>query len=201
MNTPGTVCVYFVRHGETNWSLTGQHTGRTDIPLTGPGREQVTSTRRLLEGIAFTAAFSSPMLRARQTGTLSMVHPSPVIDPDLSEWDYGAFEGRTTPDIRRDDPGWNVFRDGCPDGETTSDVADRADRLIDRLRLLRGNVALFSHGQFGSALAARWIGLPLAQGQHFPLGAASVSVLGYEPGHPEVPVISLWNDTTPLAPQ
>jgi probable phosphoglycerate mutase len=115
------------------------------------------------------------------------------IEPDLVEWDYGDYEGRCTVDIQLERPDWNVWRDGCPHGETPANISDRADRFLARLRTSSGNVALFSHGQFGSALAARWIGLPLIEAQHFALGPGSISILAHETGHPKVPVISLWN--------
>jgi probable phosphoglycerate mutase len=115
------------------------------------------------------------------------------VEPDLVEWDYGDYEGRRTADIQLERPDWNIWRDGCPHGETPANISDRADRLLARLRTLSGNVALFSHGQFGSALAARWIGLSLIEAQHFALGPATVSILAHESGHPKVPVIALWN--------
>jgi broad specificity phosphatase PhoE len=189
------VRVYFIRHGETPWSLTGQHTGHTDLPLTGHGEEQASALGSLLRGIEFTRVLTSPMQRARRTCDLSGIQPPSVVDPDLSEWNYGSFEGQKTLDIRRDRPGWNVFRDGCPAGESTEQIGSRADRLIVRLRSLEGKVALFSHGQFGAVLAAHWIGLPVLEGQHFALDAASLSILGYSPAHPDVPVIALWNET------
>jgi broad specificity phosphatase PhoE len=141
----------------------------------------------------FTRVLTSPMQRARRTCTLTGVAPVAEIEPDLSEWDYGDYEGQCTVDIRKKRPDWNIFRDGCPQGEIPAQVSDRADRLIARLRTMNGNIALFSHGQFGCVLAARWIGLPVFEGPHFVLGTASLSVLGYDPDHPKVPVIALWN--------
>lgn len=196
----GEVRVYLIRHGETRWSLTGQHTGRIDLPLTAHGEDQASSAGRLLRGIAFSHVFTSPMRRAQRTCTLAKLSRPAMIDPDLGEWDYGTYEGQKTIDIRKDRPGWNVFRDGCPNGETPDQVGARADRLIHRLRTLDGNIACYSHGQFGSVLAARWIGLPVAHGQHFQLDVASLGILGYEPAHLEVPVIALWNETTSPSP-
>ena len=121
------------------------------------------------------------------------VRPAAQIDPDLAEWDYGDYEGRRTVDIHKERPDWNLFQDGCPGGELPAQVSDRADRLIAHLRALNGNVALFSHGQFGCVLAARWIGMPVVDGQHFTLGTASLGMLGFAPRHPQVPVIAVWN--------
>jgi broad specificity phosphatase PhoE len=185
--------LHLIRHGETFWSITGQHTGRTDIALTVHGEDEARGLRSFLSRIHFTAVLTSPLLRARQTCELAGLGSVCETDPHLTEWNYGDYEGKRTEDIRQHRLGWNVWRDGCPRGETPADVSDRADRLLMRLRTLRGDVALFSHGQFGSALAARWIGLPLINGQHFALAPASISVLAYEPGHPTVPAIVLWN--------
>lgn len=146
-----------------------------------------------LRTIRFTRVLTSPSLRARQTCDLAGLGRGEDSDPDLAEWNYGDYEGRRTLDIHQQVPGWNVWRDGCPHGETPADIAERADRLLARLRTLSGNVALFSHGQFGSALAARWIGLAVLEAQHLAFGPASVSILAHEAGHPTVPVISLWN--------
>ena len=184
--------IYLIRHGETTWSLTHQHTGRTDIPLTEHGEEQARQLGKRLSGTKFAHAFSSPSCRAQRTCALVGLGGSRN-EPDLAEWNYGDYEGGRTVDIRKDHPDWNIFRDGCPGGETPVEVSDRADRLIANLRKLDGKVALFSHGQFGCVLAARWIGLPVINGPHFVLGTASLSVFGYDPDHPTVPVISLWN--------
>ena len=185
--------LYLIRHGETAWSLTGQHTGTTDIPLTAHGEDEARALGRRLREIPFARVLSSPRIRARQTCALTGLEAEAEIEPDLVEWDYGDYEGKRSVDIRKDRPGWNVYRDGCPGGETPVQISDRADQLIKRLRGLDGNVALFSHGQFGSVLAVRWIGLPMVAGQHFSLGEASLSILSDDPHHPEVPVISLWN--------
>lgn len=190
----GPLRLYMVRHGETAWSLTGQHTGRTDLALTAEGEREARSLKRLLDGIHFDTVFTSPALRARRTYELAgPVLPAAVVEPDLAEWDYGIYEGKTSGDIRKDRAGWNIYRDGCPRGESPDDVSNRADRFIARLRRLGGRVALFSHGQFGSSLAARWIGLPVMQAQHFLLGTASLSILGINPSHPGLHVIAGWN--------
>lgn len=187
------LALYLVRHGETAWSITGQHTGFTDIGLTPHGEEEARALAPALQTIRFTKILTSPLRRARQTCELAGCGAAGEIDPDLVEWNYGDYEGKRTVDIQKDRPGWTVWRDGCPHGETPADISDRADRLLVRLSALSGNVALFSHGQFGAALAARWIGLAVMEAQHFALGPASISILGHEAGHPKVPVIALWN--------
>jgi broad specificity phosphatase PhoE len=187
--------LYFVRHGQTEWSLSGQHTGRTDIPLTAHGEAEARALIPWLKQVQFGLVLTSPPQRARRTCELVGLGQEAEIEPDLAEWDYGDYEGKLSSEIREERPGWNIFRDGSPHGEMPADVSDRADRLIARLRTMNGNVALFSHGQFGLALAARWIGLPVAKGQHFVLDTASLSILGHNPAHPEVRVIALWNAT------
>jgi probable phosphoglycerate mutase len=189
--------LYFIRHGETEWTRSGQHTGRTDIPLTGRGEDEARELGARLREVRFARVLTSPRQRARQTCQLARLEPVPEVEPDLAEWDYGEFEGQRTVDIWKKHPAWNVWQDGCPGGETPADVSDRADRLIARLGMLDGNVALFSHGQFGCALASRWIGLPTIEGQHFALSPASLSSLGHEPDHPGVRVITLWNACSP----
>jgi broad specificity phosphatase PhoE len=192
--------LYLIRHGETEWSLSGRHTGRTDLPLTARGEDEARELAQRLRDITFAHVLTSPRQRARQTCELAGLGAVAEIEEDLAEWDYGDYEGQRSVDIREGRLDWNVFRDGCPGGETPAQVSDRADRLITRLLALHGNVALFSHGQFGSVLAARWVGLPLVEGQHFPLGTASLSILDHEPDHPEVRVITLWN-AAPVAPR
>ena len=187
--------VHLIRHGETAWSLSGQHTGSTDIALTAQGENDARKLGERLSVVSFTHVFTSPRQRARQTYALSGLTPAAEIEPTLAEWDYGDYEGRRSVDIRKERPDWNLFRDGCPNGEMPTQVCDRADRLIARLRALHGNVALFTHGHFGSVLVARWIGLPLLNGENLPLGTASLSVLGFAANHPEVPVIALLNST------
>jgi len=185
--------LYLIRHGETEWSLSGQHTGRTDIPLTARGEEAGRALGQRLQGIQFNLVLTSPRQRARRTCELSGLLPAAAIEPDLAEWDYGDYEGQRSADIFKTRPAWNLFHYGCPHGETPAQVSDRADRLITRLRKLEGNIALFSHGHFGRALAARWIGLSVSGAQHFQFDTASFGVLGDEPSHPDVPVITLWN--------
>jgi probable phosphoglycerate mutase len=190
-----TLKLYLIRHGETAWSLTGQHTSRTDIALTQHGEQQSRELEPWLRRIAFVRVLTSAALRAKQTCELAAAGCEAEIEPELSEWDYGDYEDKRTSDIRQERPHWNIWRDGCPHGETPANVCDRADRLLARLRILRGNIALFSHGQFGSALGARWVEIPLSAGQHFVLRPASLCVLTNEPAHPRVPVIALWNAT------
>jgi broad specificity phosphatase PhoE len=197
---PAPLRLYLIRHGETKWSLSGQHTGRTDLALTPHGESQARALEPMLRAISFDHILTSPARRAQRTCELAGLGGSAEVEPDLVEWDYGDYEGRTSPDIRQDRPGWNVFRDGCPGGETVTAVSLRADRLIARAALLSGNIALFSSGQFGCSLAARWIGLPVLQAQHLVLGTASISVLASNPAHPDLQVIAHWNHaaTEPL---
>lgn len=186
--------IYLIRHGETAWSLTGQHTGRTDVALTENGERQALQLRdRLSQGSAFTHVLTSPLLRASRTCELAGFGTTAQSEPDLMEWDYGDYEGKTTGAIREEQPDWNVFQNGCPHGESVEQVGQRADRVVAVLRRLEGTVGVFSHGHFLRALAVRWIGLPLLSGRHFTLGTASISVLGYEPHSAEIPVISVWN--------
>jgi probable phosphoglycerate mutase len=187
--------IFFFRHGETEWSLSARHTGKTDIPLTAQGEQQARELRPWVAAIPYSRVLASPRGRARATCELSGASSQPEIDPDLTEWDYGEYDGRRTVDIIKSRPGWNLFLDGCPNGETPAQVGDRADRLITRLKTISGDIALFSHGQFGAVFGARWIGLELVQARHFSVGPASMSVLSYDPDHLEVPVIALWNAT------
>lgn len=186
--------LYLVRHGETAWSLTGQHTGRTDLGLTKHGEDQARALEPRLRDIEFDAVWVSPSLRARQTCLLAGQSAGSRIEADLTEWDYGDYEGQRSIEIRKQHPNWDVWRDGCPGGESPADLSGRVDRLLERLGAMQGNVALFSHGQVGGALAARWIGLPLIAGQHFALHTASLSILGHEASHPSRRVIELWNE-------
>jgi broad specificity phosphatase PhoE len=185
--------LYLIRHGETAWSVSGQYTGRTDIPLTARGQAVARELGAHLRCIPFAHVLTSPLQRAEQTCALAGLGPPPEIEPDLAEWDNGDNEGRTPADILASRPGWNLFRDGSPHGETPGQVSRRADRLMARLRLLAGNVALFSHGHFGRVLGARWIRLSVEQAQHFLLDPASLSVLCYEHDHGAEPAIALWN--------
>lgn len=185
--------VYLIRHGETEWSRSGQHTGRTDLALTPNGEDAARELGRHLRDIPFARVLTSPLKRALQTCDLAGLNQPCEIEPDLAEWDYGDYEGLHSADIRKERPDWNVYRDGCPHGETPAQVSARVERLVARLRGLDANIALFAHGQIGSALAARWIGLALTQAEHFMLGTASLSILSFDPHHPAMPVIALWN--------
>jgi probable phosphoglycerate mutase len=179
-----------IRHGETEWSLNGRHTGRTDLPLLPEGEAQARALRPKLAGYQLEAVLTSPLLRARQTCAVAGLGELAVVDPDLAEWDYGDYEGLTTPEIRQDRPGWELFADGVPDGETAADVGVRVDRVIARVRALEGDVALVAHAHLLRVLAARWVGLPPDRARSFTLGPASLSVLGWERTEP---VVSRWN--------
>ncbi len=184
-----------MRHGETAWSLTGQHTGRSDLQLTEPGEAEARALGGRLHAIKFDHVFTSPRLRARRTAALAG-WPDATVDPDLAEWDYGDYEGKRSAEIHAQRPTWDIYVDGCPGGESPEQITARADRLIARYRLLPGRVAAFSHGHFGRVLGARWIGLPLTEARHFTLGTASLSVLGYEAGPPAQSLIVHWNVTS-----
>lgn len=187
--------IYFVRHGETAWSLSGQHTGHTDLPLTPHGKTMARALAPLLAAVPFALVLTSPRLRARTTCELAGLGAAAQVETDLAEWDYGDYEGQRSVDIRRQRPDWDVWRDGCPGGEMPAEVGVRADRVIARLRELDGAVILFSHGQFGRVLAARWVGWPVVEGLHFALDPASVGILATETGRPERRIIALWNAT------
>ena len=159
--------LYIIRHGETEWSLSGQHTGRTDIPLTAHGEEEARRLAPWLKDIQFSVALCSPRQRAQRTCELAGMGALAKVEPNLAEWDYGDYEGQRSPDIAKERPGWNIFVDGGPNGESPQDVSARADRLINRLEALDGNVALFSHGHFSRVLTARWLGFPVVSGQRF----------------------------------
>lgn len=186
--------IYLVRHGETAWSLTGQHTGRTDLPLTAGGEGQARRLKERLETMTFEHVFSSPLQRARRTAELAGFAACIVIDPELSEWNYGHYEGRTSAEIRRLRPEWDLFRDGCPGGESISDITERADAIAFRLHMLAGRVLIFSSGHVLRVLAARWLQAPAAFGRGLALDPACVSVLGYEHAESDR-VIRLWNDS------
>ncbi len=185
--------LYFIRHGETAWSLSRQHTGRTDLPLTQTGEAQANALTPWLSAVNFDYVFSSPLQRARRTCALAGLGLAMVVEDDLAEWDYGDYEGKLSSEIRERRPGWNCFVDGCPGGEMPGEISDRADRLILRLGALTGNIALFSHGEFAGVLATRWIGLSVAKGPHFSLNTASLSILAQNPNHPDLRAIALWN--------
>jgi broad specificity phosphatase PhoE len=186
--------IYLARHGETAWSLSGQHTGRTDLPLTERGERNARALGERLRGLSFARVFTSPLQRAVRTCELAGFGAMAEIDSDLVEWDYGQYEGRRTADILAQRPGWQLFRDGCPGGESPDEVGARADRVIARVRALKGNVLIFSSGHFLRVLAARWLGLDAAGGRYLLLSTASLSTLGYEHNLAE-PVIRLWNET------
>jgi probable phosphoglycerate mutase len=185
--------VYLARHGETAWTISRQHTGRTDIPLTEQGERNARCLGERLRGTTFAKVLVSPMQRARRTCELAGFGREAEGDADLMEWDYGEYEGLTTDEIRRRRPGWDLFRDGCPGGESVEAVASRADRVIARVRAIEGRTLLFGHSHFFRVLAARWLGLPPGDGRFFLLGTASLSILGYEHSRDE-PAIRLWND-------
>ena len=185
--------VYLARHGETEWTISRRHTGTTDLPLTPRGERNARSLGGRLKGMTFAHVFTSPLQRASRTCELAGFGPRAAVDPDLVEWNYGDYEGLTTADIRKRRPGWDIFRDGCPNGESVAEVAARADRVIARLRALEGDALLFSSSHFLRVLAARWLGLEAAAGRLFYLGTASLSALGYDHGKDE-PVLRLWND-------
>ena len=182
--------VFAIRHGETVWSLSGQHTGTTDIPLTDKGRRLAEGMRAMLAKEAFALVLCSPMQRARETCELAGLGASAVSEPDLVEWNYGAYEGLTPKQIHETAPGWLIFRDGAPGGETPQQIGDRTDRVIARARAVAGDVALFAHGHVLRVLVARWIGFPAGAGQHFLLDTGTLCVLGY---YRENPAVRVWN--------
>ncbi len=186
--------IYLARHGETVWTVSGQHTGRTDIPLTPRGERNARRLQGRLRGISFGRVFTSPLQRAVRTCDLAGFGSVAELDADLTEWNYGEYEGRITADIHKERPGWRLFRDGCPGGESTNEVGSRADRVIAQIRAAGGNVLIFSSAHFLRVLAARWLGLGPEMGRCFVLSTASVSALGYEHDLSE-PVIRLWDDT------
>ena len=186
--------VYLARHGETAWSLSGQHTGRTDLPLTERGEQQARGLGQRLRGASPVKVLTSPSQRARRTADLAGFGGLAEIDPDLAEWDYGQYEGRRTADILTERPGWFLFRDGAPGGERPDQVGARADRVVQRIRAIGGNILIFSSAHILRVLAARWLGLEAAGGRYFVLGTSSLSILGYEHNLAE-PVIRLWNET------
>ena len=186
--------VYLLRHGETEWSLNGRHTGVTDIPLTENGRIAARFLKPILVKVTFTLVLTSPLQRARETCELAGLGQFANVEPDLIEWNYGEYEGLKTDQIRLTSPGWSVFRDGCPGGESPEQVGARADRVITKVRTAAGNVALFGHGHFTRVIAARWINLSANYGENFLLDTATLNVLGY---YRESPAFMIWN--APLA--
>jgi broad specificity phosphatase PhoE len=186
--------VYLARHGETAWTLSGQHTGLTDLPLTKRGERNARRLEERLRGVTFAQVWTSPLQRATRTCELAGFGAVAEIDRDLVEWNYGVYEGRRTADIHRERPEWQLFRDGCPGGESPQEVGARADRVVTRVRAVSGDVLVFSSGHFLRVLAARWLGLEAASGRYFLLSTASLSALGYEHNLSQ-PVIRLWDDT------
>lgn len=189
MTTPAQACI-LVRHGETAWSLDGRHTGRTDLPLLPAGEAQARALRPTLAAFTFTAVLTSPLVRARETAALAGLDHDVVVDPDLAEWDYGAYEGMTTAQIREGRPGWDLFADGVPDGESADDVSARVDRVIARVRTAPGLVACVAHSHVLRVLGARWMGLHPTVGRNLVLDPAAFSELGWER---EQPVLRSWN--------
>jgi probable phosphoglycerate mutase len=187
-------CIYLARHGETAWSITGQHTGRTDLPLTERGERNAQRLGKLLAGLVFAKVFTSPLRRATRTCELAGFKDVAEVDPNLVEWNYGEYEGLRTSDIHGKRPGWQLFRDGCPGGESPGQIGKRADHTVNRLRDCNGNVLVFSSGHFLRVLAARWLGVEPAAGIFFLLKTAALSALGYEHDLSQ-PVIDFWDDT------
>jgi probable phosphoglycerate mutase len=190
----GLPVIYLARHGETVWSLSGQHTGLTDLPLTERGQRNARTLGKRLQGLTFARVLTSPLLRAARTCALAGFGECVEVDRDLVEWNYGAYEGRRTAEIRAERTDWQLFRDGCPGGEMPEQVGARADRVVSRVRAVQGDVLLFSSGHFLRVLSARWLGLEPGAGRYFLLSTASLSSLGYE-GSRSQPAIRFWNDT------
>ena len=189
--------LYLGRHGETAWSLSGQHTGRTDLPLTTNGERQAQALGQRLRGLGFAKVLTSPSQRAMRTCALAGFGAGAEIDPNLAEWDYGDYEGRRTAEILAERSDWQLFRDGAPGGEAPEEVGARADHVVARIRAIPGNVLVVASAHISRVLAARWLGLPPDGGRYCLLGTASLSILGYEHNIAE-PVIRLWNDTSHL---
>lgn len=185
--------VYLARHGETDWTITGQHTGLTDLPLTERGERNARRLGRRLQGTTFTHVLASPLQRAMRTCELAGFGSVASVDDELVEWNYGAYEGMTREQIQHQQPAWEIFHDGCPEGESAAEVALRANRIINRLHAAEGDVLLFSHSHFLRMLAVCWLGLEPADGRFFYLGTAALSVIGYHHGRDD-PVVRLWND-------
>jgi probable phosphoglycerate mutase len=188
--------LFLARHGDTAWTDSHQKTGRTDVLLNERGEEHARQIGDQLSRFSFNHVFTSPLQRATRTCALAGFGAGAEVDPDLLEWDYGRFEGKRTGEILEQRPGWELFRDGCPGGESTSDVAARADHFIDRVHKLAGDVLAFSSGHIIRMIAARWLGLPPTAGRFYYCDPASVGVLGFEHSKPEEPVIRLWNYAT-----
>jgi probable phosphoglycerate mutase len=185
--------VYLARHSETAWALTGQHTGLTDIPLTPRGEEHAKLLGKRVAGRSYAAVFTSPLQRAHRTAIIAG-YPNATVDRDLVEWDYGKYEGLTTPEIRKIHPDWKLFRDGCPGGETFEQITARADRMVAKLRAVDGDVLVFSSGHLLRVLTSRWLGRPIDFGANLVIAAASLGIVGYDHDRSE-PILRLWNDT------
>jgi broad specificity phosphatase PhoE len=186
--------VYLARHGETAWTLSGQHTGRTDIPLTDRGETDARRLGERLKSINFAVVLTSPLQRARRTCELAGFGDRAEVVPDLREWDYGEYEGLKSVEIRQRRPDWNLFRDGCPGGEVADQVGARVDHVIARLRTATGDAVVFAHGHLLRVFTARWLDLPAADGRRFLCEPTSLGILGYEHNRAEEPVLRLWND-------
>ena len=185
--------VYLARHGETAWTISRQHTGVTDLPLTAQGEAEAVRLGERLQGLRVAAVLTSPLSRAVRTCELAGFGSLAKVEPDLLEWNYGTYEGRTSADIHAERPDWQLFRDGCPGGESPDQIGARADRVARRVRAIEGDVLLFSSGHFLRVFAARWLGLPPGAGRYFVLGTASLSAVGYEHDRSD-PAIRLWNE-------
>jgi probable phosphoglycerate mutase len=190
--------VYLARHGETAWSLSGQHTGLTDLPLTERGEQNARRMAERLRGLTFARVYTSPLKRVKRTCELAGFGDVAEVMPELVEWNYGDYEGLKTVEIHKARPNWHLFRDGCPSGESPAEVGERADRVVKKVRTVSGDMLIFSSAHFLRVLAARWLGLPPEAGRYLVLSVASVSVVGYEHNLSE-PVIRLWNDTKDAA--
>lgn len=187
--------IYLIRHGETSWTLSGQHTGKTDLPLTPKGEQDALLLGKRLKGHTFEKILTSPLKRAEDTCELAGLAKHVYRDPDLVEWNYGDYEGLTTQEIHKRSPNWTIFERGAPNGESLSDVSARANKILAKIHSIHGDIALFSHGHFLRILAARWLNLPAQEGKHLLLSACSLSILSYER---QTPVLALWNDTSHL---
>jgi probable phosphoglycerate mutase len=189
--------IYLLRHGQTEWTISGRHTGITDIELTEHGEEEALTLGERLHGLVFNHVFTSPRRRARHTCDLAGLGYNATIEEDLREWTYGGYEGLKSSEIIAQRPGWNIFAHGCPDGESPQQISDRADRVLDKIAALEGSVAVFSHGHFTRVLAARWVKMPVANAQILASSTASIGVLGTSPNGPR-PIIELWNSVLTL---
>jgi len=196
---PALPTAYLARHGETAWSLSGQHTGLTDLPLTPQGEANAIAMRDRLQGMKFALVLASPLQRARRTCELAGFGGVAVDEPNLVEWNYGDYEGKRTAEILQGRPGWQLFRDGCPGGESPDEVGRRADRVIERARAATGDVLMFSSAHILRVVGARWLGLPPGGGRYLVLGTASLSALGYEHDTTE-PVVKFWNEMRQAVP-